>query len=72
MRRDITPVDEAERLARLRDSDGYRAFKVRVGDVCSHDVDKWPGRTEELIPAVRVTISDEWLATANREVRERE
>ena len=58
MRRDITPVDEAERLARLRDSDGYRAFKVRVGDVCSHDVDKWPGRTEELIPAVRGAIGE--------------
>ena len=60
------------RLERLPDSHGYRAFKVRVGYVCSHDVGKRPGRTEELIPAVRVTISDEWLATANREVRERE
>lgn len=59
MRRDITPVDEAERLARLIDSHGFRAFKIRVGDVCSHDVDKWPGRTEALVPAVRKAIGEE-------------
>ena len=31
MRRDITPAQEAERLARLRDEKGFDAFKWRVG-----------------------------------------
>jgi len=56
MRRDIQPDAEADRLARLRDSRGYRAFKVRVGKVCGHDQDQWPGRTEALIPAVRRAV----------------
>lgn len=59
MRRDITPVDEAARLAVLRQSHGYRAFKIRVGSVCGHDEDQWPGRTEELIAAVRAAIGDD-------------
>jgi L-alanine-DL-glutamate epimerase-like enolase superfamily enzyme len=59
MRRDITPAEEAERLRRLQDSHGYRAFKIRVGKVCGHDEDQWPGRTEELVPAVRKAIGDE-------------
>jgi len=59
MRRDITPADEAARLARLRDEKGFRAFKVRVGKVCGHDEDQWPGRTEALIPAVRAAVSDD-------------
>jgi L-alanine-DL-glutamate epimerase-like enolase superfamily enzyme len=56
MRRDISPQDEAARLANLRESHGYRAFKVRVGSVCGHDQDQWPGRTEELIALVRAAI----------------
>ena len=43
----------------MRDSKGFGAFKVRVGDTCSHDVDKWPGRTEVLVPAVRKAIGEE-------------
>lgn len=56
MSRNITPEAEAERLARLRDQYGFRAFKVRVGKVCGHNEDEWPGRTEALIPAVRKAI----------------
>lgn len=56
MRRDIQPIDEAERLARLRDTRGFRAFKIRIGKVCGHDEDEWPGRTEALVPAVRAAI----------------
>jgi L-alanine-DL-glutamate epimerase-like enolase superfamily enzyme len=56
MRRDIQPEEEGERLARLRDSHGFRAFKIRVGKVCGHDEDQWPGRTEKLVPAVRKAI----------------
>jgi L-alanine-DL-glutamate epimerase-like enolase superfamily enzyme len=58
MRRDIKPADEAKRLARLRDEKGFTAFKVRAGKVCGHDEDQWPGRTEELIPAVRKAVGD--------------
>jgi L-alanine-DL-glutamate epimerase-like enolase superfamily enzyme len=59
MRRDIIPEDEAERLVRLRDSYGFRAFKVRIGKVCGHDEDEWPGRTEALIPAVRRALGED-------------
>lgn len=31
MRRDISPADEAARLARLRDTTGAKAFKIRLG-----------------------------------------
>ena len=59
MSRAIQPADEAERLARLRDAKGFRAFKIRVGKVCGHDQDQWPGRTEALIPAVRKAVGDD-------------
>lgn len=59
MRRDITPRDEAERLVRLRDSNGFGAFKVRVGKECGRDADEWLGRTEELVPAVRAALGDD-------------
>jgi L-alanine-DL-glutamate epimerase-like enolase superfamily enzyme len=52
MRRDITPEDEAARLVRLRDEQGFDAFKWRVGAECGHDVDEWPGRTEAIVPQV--------------------
>ncbi|MFO1311054.1 MAG: mandelate racemase/muconate lactonizing enzyme family protein [Burkholderiales bacterium] len=53
MRRDITPRDEAARFVALRDRFGFDAFKFRVGAEYGHDVDEWPGRTEEIVPAVR-------------------
>lgn len=59
MRRDIQPGEEAARLKRLKDTHGYRAFKIRIGKVCGHDQDQWPGRTEALVPAVRKAIGDE-------------
>jgi L-alanine-DL-glutamate epimerase-like enolase superfamily enzyme len=59
MRRDIRPAAEAARLAELRERDGYRAFKIRVGRECGHDEDEWPGRTEELLPAVRHALGDD-------------
>ena len=43
MRRDITPEDEAARLARLRDEKGFKAFKVRLGTPTGHDGDAAPG-----------------------------
>jgi len=59
MRRDIKPDDEAKRLVRLRDTKGFRAFKVRVGKRCGHDQDQWTGRTETLIPTVRKAVGNE-------------
>lgn len=58
MKRDITPVDEGTRLARLRDEKGFTAFKWRVGAECGHDLDEWPGRTEEVIPVVSGMLGD--------------
>src|SRR5512137_622511 len=59
MRRDISPEDEAARLARLRDARGFTAFKVRVGVAVGHNRDTAPGRTEKLIPAVRKAVGDD-------------
>lgn len=58
MKRDITAKDEAARFCRLRDEKGFDAFKWRVGAECGHDVDEWPGRTEEIIPAVARALGD--------------
>jgi L-alanine-DL-glutamate epimerase-like enolase superfamily enzyme len=58
MRRDISPADEATRLAKLRDERGFKAFKVRLGVPTGHDRDASPGRTEQLIPAVRKAVGD--------------
>ncbi len=58
MKRDITPQDEAERLLRLRDRDGFDAFKFRVGAECGRDVDQWPGRTEAIVPKMREAMGD--------------
>lgn len=58
MKRDITPADEADRLKRLRDRYGFDAFKFRVGAECGHDIDEWPGRTEEIVPTMRRELGD--------------
>jgi L-alanine-DL-glutamate epimerase-like enolase superfamily enzyme len=58
MRRDIAPKAEADRLCRLRDDKGFDAFKWRVGAECGHDVDEWPGRTEEVVPTVARALGD--------------
>ena len=56
MRRDITPADEAARLARLRDTLGSRAFKIRLGTPGGRNRDAAPGRSEAIIPAVRKAV----------------
>ena len=58
MRRDISPEAEGARLARLRDTYGFTAFKVRVGQPQGHDIDAAPNRTETLIPTVRKAVGD--------------
>jgi len=59
MRRDISAQDEASRLARLRETYGFKAFKVRLGQPVGHDRDAAPGRSEALIPAVRKSVGKE-------------
>ena len=58
MRRDITPEAEADRLLRLRDAQGFDAFKFRVAAEYGHDVDEWPGRTEAIVPLMRKRMGD--------------
>ncbi len=59
MKRDITPTQEAERLVRLRDEQGFDAFKFRVGAECGRGQDEWPGRTEEIVPTMRKAMGDD-------------
>ena len=59
MKRDITPDDEAERLNKLRDSQGFDAFKVRAGAEVGRNHDEWPGRTEAIIPTMRNALGDD-------------
>jgi L-alanine-DL-glutamate epimerase-like enolase superfamily enzyme len=59
MKRDITPKDEALRFLRLRDKNGYDAFKFRVGAECGRNRDEWPGRTEEIVPTIRKALGDD-------------
>jgi L-alanine-DL-glutamate epimerase-like enolase superfamily enzyme len=59
MRRDIAPRDEARRLAELQHRHGFTAFKFRIGKECGRDRDEWPGRTEEIVPAVRAALGED-------------
>lgn len=67
MKRDIAPKAEAERLKRLREEQGFDAFKFRIGSECGRDKDEWPGRTEEIIPTMRRELGSDvaLLADAN-------
>jgi len=67
MKRDITPDDEARRLASLCERFGFDACKFRVGAEYGHDADEWPGRTEAIVPAVRRAVGGavELLVDAN-------
>lgn len=58
MRRDILPADEAIRMKKLRDQFGFDAFKFRVAAECGHDVDEWPGRSEEIIKTMGNAFDD--------------
>lgn len=59
MQREISPEAEAERLLALKESNGYFAFKFRIGKECGHDIDQWPGRTEIIIKEVRKILGDD-------------
>lgn len=59
MKRDITPEAEAARFLRLRDQQGFTAFKWRVGAECGRGQDEWPGRTEAVISIVAKALGDD-------------
>ena len=59
MIRTTTPQEEAARIKEQIDAKGYRAVKTRVGQEMGADVDKWPGRTEEIIPVMRDVLGDD-------------
>jgi len=59
MKRVITPEDEAQRIARLRDDYGFDACKFRVGTECGHDIDEWPGRSEDIVRTMYKTLGDD-------------
>ena len=58
MKRDITPEAEPKRFVKLRDEQGFSAFKWRVGAECGRGQDEWPGRTEAVIPIVSKALGD--------------
>src|SRR5210317_1406435 len=59
MKRDITPQQEAERMFALREEFGFHSFKFRIASECGHDIDEWPGRTEEIVRTMRTTLGDD-------------
>lgn len=59
MRRDISPQDEARRLAELVEKFGFRAVKVRIGNRFGADEDVYPGRSIEVVREVRKVLGDD-------------
>lgn len=59
MGRSDTPEQVADLVKRRRAENGFRAFKLRIGKVCGHDEDQWPGRTENLLSSVRRAVGDD-------------
>jgi L-alanine-DL-glutamate epimerase-like enolase superfamily enzyme len=57
-RRDSTPEEEVEYLAKLIEETGAKAVKFRVGGRMSRNADAMPGRTEKLIPLSRKRLGD--------------
>lgn len=65
MRRDISPEDEANRLQYLMKTKGYKAFKIRIANNFGNNIDYYPGRTEEIVPAVRKAIGEKTVLLAD-------
>ncbi|MBU7595753.1 mandelate racemase/muconate lactonizing enzyme family protein [Metabacillus halosaccharovorans] len=65
MKRNISPEDESERLKKMQEDYGFRAFKFRIGKNFGNDVDVYPGRTEQIIPTVRKALGKETLLYAD-------
>ena len=58
MQRDITPQDEAARFVKLRDEQGFTAFKWRVGSECGRGRDEWRGRTGAVVALVSKALGE--------------
>jgi len=58
-RRDSTPEEEAEYLAKLVADTGAKAVKFRVGGRMSKNADSMPGRSEKLIGLSRKRLGDD-------------
>lgn len=56
--REITPEQEARRMAELVDKYGFRCVKIKIGGRMGQDVDAVPGRTERIIPLMREALGD--------------
>ena len=67
MSRTIKPDEEAERMLRLRDEKGIKAFKFRIGKEAGRNEDAWPNRSEDMINTVSKALagSCDLLADAN-------
>ena len=59
MRRDNTAEEEAADMARLVEQYGFRAVKVKVGDLWGRDEDAMPGRSESLVRECRRLLGGE-------------
>jgi len=59
MLRDIPVEKEAERMVRLKEERGYKAFKLHVGVWNSEGEDYWPGRTEDMIALAHRELGDD-------------
>ena len=65
MSRKITPEQEAQRLADLVSSQGFRGVKVRIGQVMGQDTDAAPRRTEQMIPLIREALGEDLTIRAD-------
>lgn len=59
MKRSISPADEVEHFKRLRERNGYSAFKFRVGRQCGWGTDERSSRIEEFVPLLRKSVGND-------------
>lgn len=65
MSRKTSAAEEADRMEQLRETHGFRAFKVRIANVMGRDVDVWPGRSEQVVTTVRERLGDDVVLHAD-------
>jgi len=63
--RTIPPAEESERLLALRETAGFRAFKIKVAEMMGRDTDPWPGRSKDLVRAVREAVGPDTVLHAD-------
>jgi L-alanine-DL-glutamate epimerase-like enolase superfamily enzyme len=65
MDKKISPAREADRMKRLQQEKGFRAFKLHIAKGVARDQDMYPGRTEEIVPLVRKAVGDDTFLTVD-------